>query len=142
MKIWTFKVFIKSNGHDDFEDWIADLDADSEEKIRARLDLMMITKEWRRPYFDILHGYKHIYEIIIKGRNNKQYRPLGCFGPGLQLFTLLIGATKESKNRKVIWDPPNAPKIAEQRCKLVFEDRRHINEYRPRERKPWEAFKQ
>jgi hypothetical protein len=43
MKQWKFKVFIKLNGHDAFEDWITGLDADSEEKIRARLDMMSIT---------------------------------------------------------------------------------------------------
>jgi hypothetical protein len=131
MKQWTFKVFIKSNGQDAFEEWISAQDVDMEERIRARLDMMSITKIWSRPYFDILHGYKHIHEIIIKGRD-KQYRPLGCFGPGPQVFTLLVGASKKG----AVWNPPNAKETAEKRHKLVFEDRnrRWIGEYQRRER--------
>ena len=131
MKEWKFKVFIKSNGADAFEEWISDQDVADEERIRARLDLMSITKKWSRPYFDILHGHNYIHEIIVRGKN-KQYRPLGCFGPGPQVFTLLIGASKKGK----VWTPPNAKQTAEKRRKLVFKERGYIGEYKRRTRDP------
>jgi len=130
MKEWTFKVFIKQDGNDVFEEWISMQDIDVEERIRARLDMMSVTKTWSRPYFDKIHGTKHIHEIIIKFKG-RQYRPLGCFGPGPQVFTLLIGASKKGK----VWNPPNAIETAEKRHKLVFSgDRRYTREYQPRER--------
>ncbi len=124
MKIWSFKVFLKLNGRDTFHGWITSLDADAEEKIRATIKLLSITKVWSRPHFAKLYGHDNIYEIIIKGKD-KQYRPLGCYGPGPQIFTLLIGASKKDK----VWTPPNAKYTAEKRCKLVYEDRRCIDDY-------------
>jgi hypothetical protein len=131
MKEWTFRVFIKSNGVDAFEEWLeGQKDVDAEERIRAIIRRMTVTKQWTRPYFDAIHGHKYIHEIIVKGKD-KQYRPLGCFGPGPQTFTLLVGATKKGK----VWTPPNAKETAERRRKLVFEDkRRHSDDYKPRAR--------
>ena len=97
MKEWTFKVFIKSNGRDALEEWLLGQDAEAEERIRARFQFMLIDNNfWKRPYFDKLQGHKYIHEIIIKTKN-KQFRPLGCFGPGIQEFTLLVGASKKGR---------------------------------------------
>lgn len=126
MKIWSFKVFVRLNGRDTFEEWITSLDVDAQERIRAMIRRLSVMKRWERPYFAPLRGYKNIYEIIVKTKD-RQYRPLGCFGPGPQVFTLLIGASKKEK----IWSPPNARKTAEKRCKLIFRDRRYLNEYQP-----------
>lgn len=132
MQKWTFRAFVKPNGDDAFEDWISGLDnVDAEERIRAlikRLSNSDITS-WVRPHFDILHGHKHIHEIIVKTKN-RQYRPLGCFGPGPQVFTLLVGASKKEK----IWSPPNAIETAEKRYRLVYKDPGgYSHEYKPRE---------
>lgn len=127
MIVWThkitFRVFIKANGRDDFGDWLESQGADAEEKIRGLIKRMSNLMVWDRPFFGDIHGKKHreIKEIIIKG--NKQYRVLGCCGPGPQIFTILIGATKESNHKKTTWTPPNALNIAEKRCKLVFENK-------------------
>lgn len=127
MKLWSFKVFVKLNGRDTFEDWIVAQGADAEEKIRAMIRRLSVTRRWGRPFFDSLHGHEGIHEIIVKGKD-KQYRPLGCFGPGPQTFTILIGASKKGR----IWNPSNAKKTAEKRRKLVFySDRECLNEYRP-----------
>lgn len=144
MKAWTskvtFKAFIKESGQDAFEDWLEDQTAQGEERIRALIKRMSNLKTWDRPFFGDLHGkkYKEIKEIIVK--SDKQYRVLGCFGPGPQIFTILIGATKVSQHKKTIWNPPNAPDTAEKRRKLVFEDReKYSDEYKPRERSIEEA---
>ena len=129
MKEWTFKVFIKSNGRDAFEEWIKIQGIDAEEKIRAMINLLSVTKIWDRPHFAKIHGSENIYEIRIKGKD-KQYRPLGCKGPGPQIFTLLVGASKKENK----WNPPEAIKMAEERCKLVFKDQRSIDKYGARAR--------
>ena len=126
MKLWSFKVFVKSNGSDAFKEWLVSQDEDAEEKIRATIKLLSVTRLWSRPHFAKLYGHNNIYEIIIKGKD-KQYRPLGCFGPGPQIFTLLIGASKKGK----VWTPANAKTTAEKRCKLVYNNRRYLNDYRP-----------
>lgn len=81
-------------------------------------------KTWGRPYFSGLGGQKNIYEIIVKTKD-RQYRPLGCFGPGPQIFTILIGASKKQR----IWSPPSAIETAIKRRKLIFENRRYLGEY-------------
>lgn len=105
------------------------------ERIRARLDMMSITKTWGRPYFDKLKGTKHIHEIIVK-HNKRQYRPLGCFGIG-RVFILLVGASKKGAGKRgtIIWDPADAVQTAEKRWELVTKDGRYIGEYRPRKRR-------
>ena len=124
MKIWTFKVFVKPNGRDTFKEWIESLDVDAQERIKAMIRRLSVMKTWGRPYFSGLKGHKNIYEIRVKTKD-KQYRPLGCIGPGPQVFTLLIGASKKGK----VWSPPKAIETAEKRLKLVFKDWRYIGEY-------------
>lgn len=130
MKEWTIKVFIKENGKDAFEEWMEEIekrDVDGYERIRAMIRRLSNTKKWDRPVFAMLTGCKPIGEIIVK-TPNKQYRPLGCFGPGPQTFTILIGASKKQK----VWSPPDAKETAQKRHKLVFKERRYFDDYRPR----------
>ena len=109
-------------------------DVDTQERIRARLDMMSITKTWSRPYFDKLKGTKHIHEVIVK-HNKREYRPLGCFGMG-HVFILLVGASKKGAGKRgtIIWNPADAVQTAEKRWELVIKDGRYIGEYRPRKR--------
>ena len=67
------------------------------------------------PYFTPLTGYSGICEIkfIVQ---NIQYRPLGCYGPEKNEFTILIGAREEGDR----FNPRNAPKIALIRRKEVI----------------------
>jgi len=134
MKEWTIKVFKDKDANKDvFEEWMAEQDIEAQEKIRARLDMMSITKTWDRPYFGNLGD--HIHEVIVECKN-KQYRPLGCFGVG-HVFILLIGATKTGGLRRgsTKWDPPDAIATARSRKELVKTDGRYIGDYRPRERR-------
>jgi len=126
MKIWSFKVFVDKDGRDTFEEWITSLDVDAEERIRARIRYLSITKIWARPFFDVIHGQKGIHEIRVKSKNI-QYRPLGCFGPDRYTFILLIGASKKGN----AWSPKNAIKKAGKRRELTHTDRRCLGEYQP-----------
>lgn len=135
MKEWTIKVFIKKNGEDDFEEWMEEIDktdAEGYEQIRAMIKRLSNIKKWDRPFFAMLSDCEHICEVIVKTKD-KQYRPLGCYGPGPQTFTLLIGASKKQK----VWTPPNAKKTAKKRRKLVFsrDGWRYLDDYQPRKRR-------
>lgn len=126
MKIWSFKVFVGLDGRDTFEEWVTSLNADAQERIKAMIRRLSVTKIWGRPFFDIIHGHKGIHEIRVKAKNI-QYRPLDCFGPDPQTFTLLIGASKKER----VWSPKNAIKTAGKRRKLIYNDRRYLGEYQP-----------
>jgi len=126
MKIWSFKVFVKLNGRDTFDEWITLLNVEAQERIRAMIRRLSVMKRWEKPYFALLRGHRDIGEIRVKA-NNIQYRPLGCFGPGPHVFTLLVGARKKMN----VWSPPSAIKTAEKRQKLIFEDGRYLGEYKP-----------
>jgi len=120
-------VFVRPNGRDTFEEWVTSLNDDAQERIRGMIRRLSVTKIWGRPFFDVIHGHKGIHEIRVKAKNI-QYRPLGCFGPGPQTFTLLIGASKKGKK---VWSPQNAIKTAGKRRKLIYKDRRYLGEYQP-----------
>jgi hypothetical protein len=85
---------------------------------------LAVTRIWIKKYAEKLKGYEDIYEIKITYQNI-QYRPLGCFGPGAGEFTLLIPAIERGSD----FEPRQAPKTAQTRCKLVHQDRRYVDEY-------------
>jgi hypothetical protein len=125
-KIWAFKVFAPLNRNNEFEEWLNGLPIEDRAKIRTRIKYMEITETWKRPYFDKLHGYDKLHEIIANSPNvqNTQYRLFGCFGPERKEFTILIGVTKKNGN----YTPRGAFQIAEKRRDLIT-DRRYINDY-------------
>ncbi len=125
MDEWTFRVFVDTKGKSDPLEWRNGL----EPKVRARMDQiighMEITKDWTQtPYFRPLRGYSGICEIRFTVRR-QQFRPLGCYGPGKNEFTLLIGAM-EVNNK---FSPLSAPSIALERRKLILKDRRYTDDY-------------
>ena len=94
-------------------------------KIDTRIAFLEVTEEWHSNYCKKLKGYEEVYELRIVF-NNVQYRPLGCMGPDDKEFTILVGATEKGKGR---FQPPNAPKTAQERRKIVLEDRRRVHEH-------------
>ncbi len=121
-KIWTFKIFTPKNRSNEFEEWLNGLPKKHRAKIRTRIKYLEITDSWVRPYFDILHGYDKLHEIIIKF-SKIQYRLFGCFGPDRKQFTILIGVTKKNGN----YTPRGAFEIAEKRRDLIT-DRGYIDD--------------
>ena len=123
MKHWTFKIFGKEKS--DVDKWIEDLSP----KAQARLDIviayMEITKDWSRTkYFSLLRGHPGIGEIRFTFQN-KQYRPLGCYGPGQKEFTILVGAMEKGDR----FNPINAPLKAEKRRKNILNKREQTHGY-------------
>ena len=137
MKRWTIQVFVGARGRDAFEKWLDEEGTEVEEALSAMVKrLSNLRRElWARPFVAKLHGYEDVYEIIISTKD-KEYRPLGCFGPGEQVFTILIGASKKGGRKRgpIVWDPPSAPETAEKRRKLVYQDRGYLRGYQPRTR--------
>ncbi|MEW6674189.1 MAG: type II toxin-antitoxin system RelE/ParE family toxin [Thermodesulfobacteriota bacterium] len=125
---WKIKIFLPLSGKDIFDEWIVSQSPEAEERIRGMIRLLSVSpiEMWSRPFFAHMHGHRHICEIIVK-YNKKQYRPLGCFGPVPQTYTILVGATKKVNT----WTPHDALKTAEKRRQLVFNDRRYLGDYKP-----------
>jgi hypothetical protein len=86
-------------------------------------------ESWSRPQFSWLQGdnCREIGELIVD-HSGIPYRPLGCFGPEFDQFTILVGSRKDRKRRgKVQWDPERAVQTAIDRKAVL--DERHVTEY-------------
>lgn len=124
MNAITIKAYVTERGIDAIHEWIDNLPIRAQVAIHVRIRFLALGGIWPRQYVAKLRGYDKIWEIRVKSENI-QYRPLGCFGPGKNVFSILIGATK--KNNRFI--PPNAPKTAEERKRLINQDEGYLNEY-------------
>lgn len=124
MNTTTIKTYVTKRGRDTIQEWIDDLPTRAHVAIDVRIRFLALGGNWRPPFAAKLRGYDSIWEIkVLSG--NIQYRPLGCFGPGKHVFSILIGAIK--KNNRFI--PQNAPKTAEKRKQLIYQDEGYLNEY-------------
>lgn len=126
MKIWNFKVFVSDRGSREIDEWLDSLPKRAKAKIKKKITYLEIsdTSKWVRPYVCKRKGSDKIWEIIVQF-NNVQYRPLGCFGPKSDEFTLLIGA-REKGGRL---EPINVIENAEKRRNLILQDERYIDDY-------------
>jgi hypothetical protein len=95
--------------------WLSELPGRERRRIRAILAYLGGQRSWRNiPYVRKLTDCGDVHEIIIT-INNIQYRPLGCYGPGKDEFTLIVGATKKGK----VWVPKDAKLTAMKMAKLI-----------------------
>jgi len=130
---WRIMKFVSLIGERDvIEEWLEKRVSIGERKgVRVELEAILRNlrflraESWSRPQFAWLQGHncQGIGELITDYRG-VPYRPLGCFGPEPDQFTLLIGARKDRKRKgKVQWDPENAVETAVQRKALLNEQR-------------------
>ncbi len=128
--------FVSDSGRDMIEEWLEKKVPIGERK-EVRIELESILRSlkfakfelWNRPQVGWLKGDNcgGIGELIVDCRGNP-YRPLGCFGPEPDQFTLLIGTRKDRKNKgTVLWDPEDAVQTAIYR--RAKRDESHISEY-------------
>ena len=117
---WRFMKFATGSGRDAIEDWLRDIPIGERKGVRAYLvtmlrNLSVLPKDaWKMPQFGWLTGdkYKGIGEVRFEFRN-VQYRPLGCFGPESNQFTILIGCKKARVRKgKTNWKPASGPDTA------------------------------
>lgn len=119
-------MFVDENNVSDFFEWRKNLPTKARAKMDKLITYMETTKDWTNTkYFTPLTEYNGIGEIKFF-IGNKQYRPLGCYGPEKGEFTLLIGAEEKGDRFK----PINAPEKAVKRRKLVLKNgKRYTDEY-------------
>lgn len=128
---WRFFCFRMNNQRGSILlEWFKDFDE------RERIDvltefrvligkLMVRTREkWVRPEFAPLTRWKGLYEIRFK-KNKKQYRFIGCFGPGKCEFTILLSGVKNKSD----FYRRNCQTVLE-RQKLVTEREEKIVEFK------------
>ena len=122
---WTFQEYINQDGEAPFSAWLSEQEENAQAAIDQRILLMMAlarqqwSAKWIKPYV----GHEKLFELRITC-NKIQYRPLGCYGPGNQEFTIVAGAIE--KNWKI---PKSTIKVAMSRIGLVITDRRWVREY-------------
>ena len=114
--IWSICSFHTALGEPVFKRWYDSQNASVRASLDATLEFLETrpNNEWKRPEFASLSGHKGIFEIRFKARG-VQFRPLGCFGPTRQSFTLLVGASKKED----VWEPRAAILTATARMKEV-----------------------
>lgn len=113
---WNFKIYRSPTGRSDVQDEIDGLDEGVLEHLLSRLRYLANTPkiDWHEPQAKKLKGVDNVYEIRFKA-GNIQYRPLGCFGPGEEDFTILVWAYKKQS----VYTPAKAIDTAEKRRKLL-----------------------
>jgi hypothetical protein len=125
---WIFKHFHNEHGVDLIQAWLGGLSPEDLAKVNTRFAYLAAIKDksaWRRPFAAKLRGMpkgSSIWEIRIDG-DGVLYRPLGCFGPKEDEYTVLIDAIERGKG---VFEPRRAPDIAVRRCKLIHQDRRYV----------------
>lgn len=124
MNKWTIKTFITERGISVIQKWLDGLPKTAQADIDERIRFLSVTGFWYRPYAAKLKGYDEIWEIRIRS-GKVQYRPLGCFGPGEKVFSLLFGAIEKGSR----FEPKDAPKTAEIRKLLIYENEGYLDEY-------------
>jgi hypothetical protein len=110
-RLWIIRTYVHARGTDAVEEW--GLAPSAHAVLDTALEFLAVRprEQWLRPEFDALHREgKGLCEIRFK-HGNRQYRPLGFFGPGRNEFTIVIGATKKGSR----WDPVNAIETAQKR---------------------------
>ncbi len=133
---WRFMKFRTGAGRDAIEEWLSDVPIGERRGVRAYFiatlrHLRYLPRFlWRRPQFDWLSGerYKGIGELRFDF-NKVKYRPLGCFGPQSDQFTILIGCRKaRARKGRTIWKPSSAPETAALRRQHLIQEERCIYE--------------
>ena len=114
---WEFFDYVSARGENEILTWLNGLPKKAKAKINGRIaTLAGYLEEWPPQYISAYRGVDDVYEVkIVSG--GRQFRPLGCYGPGRHQFTLLIGA--EEKGGKI---PRSDLEVADERRKLVLDD--------------------
>jgi len=114
--IWSFRDYVEQGGGNPISDWIDKQPLKVRLKIDIRLLYLRGEKVWPEAYISALKGHPYIFELrIVFG--GTQYRLLGCHGPGLRVFTLLLGTIEKGKI------PSHVIATAEARRLVVLADR-------------------
>lgn len=121
---WTFKTYVTPKGTNIVEAWKEDLSV----KFKARVDRIVAhletQKDMRCRWFSSYKTSDKIYELRLDTKNTL-WRPLGCFGPGENEFTVLFIAVE--RGDKLV--PKNAIQRAEKIRELILKDRKYTDDF-------------
>jgi hypothetical protein len=122
---WTFLEFVSADGKAPFSIWLSEQPVEAQAAIDNRILMMMnlARPQWSPKWIKSYKGHEKLFELRIP-HNKVQYRPLGCYGPDKQEFTIVAGAIE--KNWKL---PRPVLEVAMKRIELVGTDRRWVREY-------------
>lgn len=111
-------------GHGVISRWVGDLAVEAELEFHGILRDLEVTPRrlWVRPVYDVFDP--EIGEIRFKV-NKLQHRVFGFFLTELELYVMLIGATKKGTN----YTPREAVATARKRKKLIDADRSQLRAY-------------
>lgn len=123
---WTYKQFKTESERLPVEEWLVGLETIEQAKLDAKMENIALFPNLQYCVTRLV-GHDRIYEIIVHGK--REIRLLFCKGPRDKELCLLVGATKTSRKKKVIWNPRNAVEIAEEWCELILHDWRYAVEY-------------
>lgn len=130
MKYWTFLDFVAVTGRNAIEDWIASQPSGTRQRLKSKLNTVLQHLEIRqaldRPMVGQLRGEpcKGLFEVVLYV-DKIAFRPIGCFGPGSNEFTLLAGA--EERGGKLA--PSDICATAHSRKALIGK-RKHVTAHR------------
>jgi hypothetical protein len=120
---WVFKVFVSERGTDEINEWMNGLPTKARVAIDQRINYLKTQRTWTTNDCKKYVGIPHIFEIRVC-QNKVEYRILGCYGPDRGTFILLVGGIE--KGGKL---PKPMREVAKERYKLVFKDKKYIDEY-------------
>ena len=117
MTLWTFRDFVSTRGENEVLAWLNTLPKKAKAKINARIiTLAAYPGAWPPHYISAYVGWDDIYELRIVAAG-RQFRPLGCYGPHRNQFTILVGA--EEKGGKI---RGSLLEVADERRQIILSD--------------------
>lgn len=116
MANWTFLNYIGSDGTNYFRAWLDSLSLRVRMKINTRIQYLAQLPGNSLPsqYTRKLTGTDGLYEIRVT-HENKQWRPIFCYGPNRGQITILAGAVERGSE----FEPKTVLKTASQRKKHI-----------------------
>lgn len=123
--MWVFKCYTNESGVDLIDEWLARQSSKVRAKYLERVSGLLDQPQhlWNGTRSKQLHGYEKLIELRFKA-SDKQYRPIGWFGPEKMQFTVLIGAVEKGGS----FVPKDAPEQAVNRRANVLAnpERAHV----------------
>jgi hypothetical protein len=112
---WEFLNYLSMSGVDEIDEWEDTIPAKAVARLDWVLTFLRTAPQLKRPYVGTRANYSTHYEIVVTSFG-REFRPLGCYGPGKQQFTLLVGA--EEKGGALV--PKNADSTADDHRKIIM----------------------
>jgi hypothetical protein len=102
---WQFRNYVQPSGKNRVREWYLSLSTKERTKLDRLITILERQLQWTMPHYKTLGG-KHagLSEIRWNGNQNKQLRLLGCRGPLLGQYTLLLGCSHKGDR----YTPTNA----------------------------------